>query len=179
MDRVLRLRQHLQQSIERLAPSTQIPETAKEWRPYLALRYHLRRLPGIGASRAAAGAGRPPVVARAQSAAWTHWATLLWEDQLSNAGAPQTAQTEDARYEPGAPGNALVSNELSALGVEYSQTSICDVLDKALQSAGGLLAQHGVVIDCAPVDDHLVVLADATLLRQTLITCLSHAISPV
>ncbi len=167
MDRVLRLRQHLQQSIERLAPTTHIPETAREWRPYLALRYHYVDCLELTQVEQRLGLGDRQLL-RERNRGLDALATLLWEDQASAPLSP--------RPSPVAPGNELVSNELSALGVEYSQTSICDVLDKALQSVGGLLAQHGVSIDCAPLDDHLVVLADATLLRQTLIACLSHAI---
>jgi CheY-like chemotaxis protein len=172
MDRVLRLRQHLQQSIERLAPTTQIPETAKEWRPYLALRYHYVDCLELAQVEQRLGLGDRQLL-RERNRGLDALAALLWEDQMSAAGA----QGVERRPESAAPDSQLVSNELSALGVEYSQTSICDVLDKALQSAGGLLAQHGVVIDCAPIDARLVVLADATLLRQTLIACLSHAIS--
>ena len=174
MDRVLRLRQRLQLAIERLAPVEQIPETAKEWRPYLALRYHYVDCLDLQQVEKRLGLGDRQLL-RERNRGLEALAALLYEETL-------TASEQDPQRAPLAGEDSLaavstVTSEISAMGVEYTQTSICDTVDRARQAVAGLSAQHAVEIDCSPIDDQLVVLADAALLRQTLIAALSHAIA--
>ncbi len=176
LDRVLRLRQQLQQAIESLAPTADLPPTAKGWRPYLALRYYYVDNLELREVEKRLGLGDRQVL-RERNRGLQAVASLLWEQRIL---PPPNAKSEgsgvgadDAQLAPELP----VSRELEELGVEYVQIRVPELLENACQSVSGLATQHSVSIDCQPTDPSLTVLADMTLLRQTIIAAVSLAIS--
>ena len=144
MERVLRLRQHLQQSIERLAPYQQIPETAKEWRPYLALRYHYVDCLELAQVEQRLGLGDRQLL-RERNRGLDALADIA-------VGRSSCCRNRVAHRGAGAAASSVRSRRATNWSVmsflpwasSTAQTSICDVLDKARQSVSGLLAQHGV-----------------------------------
>jgi len=174
LERVLHLRQLLQQAIESLAPDGKLPREAKEWRPYMALRYYYvdgLELPEV---EKRLGLGDRQVL-RERNRGLEALAALLWDRRVAppsttGAQAPDPSRDEPAKESP-------VSLEVRQLGVEYVEISLGDLLDNVCRSLSGLAANSNVHVVCQPIDPQLTILADATLLRQAIIAALSYAIS--
>jgi CheY-like chemotaxis protein len=166
MERVLRMRQRLQQGIERLAPEAQIPASAKEWRPYLALRYHYVDCLDLSDVEKRLGLGDRQLL-RERNRGLDALVSLLWEDQSPQAPPVDSAQQED---------ESAVGSEITALGLEYTETSLCELLQSARQAVAGLSARQHVEVECPAPTQDAPVMVDPTLLRQALIAALSHAI---
>lgn len=166
--RVNALRDAITEAIELLAPDERVPRSAKEWRPYLALRHAYIEYLAPEEVQARLGLGERQVM-RERLRGIEAVAKILWErSQEATEAAPAEAESP--------PGEATsVDHELVDLGLERELLSPTDLVTYVVSSVQALAEQHGVAIRVT-LEREEPLQADRTLLRQALIAALGMAI---
>jgi len=165
--RVSLLRDSITEAIELLAPAERVPRSAKEWRPYLALRHAYIEYLTPEEVRARLGLGERQVM-RERLRGIETVARILWERSRAASVAP-------IRHEPPQGDVTSVDHELVDLGLERELLSPADLLTYAVSSVQPLAEQHGVAIQVT-LEHEEPLQVDRTLLRQALIAALGMAI---
>jgi CheY-like chemotaxis protein len=168
MARVHALRHLILQAVESLAPDDHVPRSAREWRPYLALRYsYVDHLEAQDVEARLALGERQTMRERLRGIEAV--AQILWERQATQPAVAQPVATQ--ANESSTP----VEHELANLGVEPEVLSPAELIDSAIASVQPLALQAGVALRLAQPYDGLAV-ADGTLLRQAMIAALQLGI---
>lgn len=169
--RVNALRDAITAAIEFLAPDERVPRSAKEWRPYLALRYAYVEYLAQEEVQARLGLGERQVM-RERLRGIEAVAKILWErSQTPAKAAPMPPDSLQGQV-------TSVDHELVDLGLERELLSPSDLVAYVVSSLQPLAEQHGVTIR-AMLEHEEPLQGDRTLLRQALIAALGIAIRHV